>query len=137
MGVVVEFGLVHLTDPRLAGLVAESRAFYARRAAGRGPSNLEELRAIRANAAAPAPSNPPAVVEVVRTGGRSVPVRIHLPESGEVTGVFLEIHGGGFYSGAAAGSDVRNRNLADALGLAVVSVDYRLAPEPPLARRTR
>jgi acetyl esterase/lipase len=82
-------------------------------------------------AAAPAPSYPPPVVEVVRAGGRSVPVRIHLPASGEVAGVFLEIHGGGFYLGSAAGSDVRNRNLADALGLAVVSVEYRLAPEHP------
>jgi acetyl esterase/lipase len=129
--VAVEFGLVHLTDPRLAGLVAESRAFYARRVAGRGPSGPEELRAIRVMAAAAAASCPPAVVEVVCTGGRSVPVRIHLPASGGVAGVFLEIHGGGFYLGSAAGSDVRNRNLADALGLAVVSVDYRLAPEHP------
>ena len=99
--------------------------------AGRGPSSPEELGAIRAMAAAPAPSYPPAVVEVVCTGGRSVPVRIHVPASGEVAGVFLEIHGGGFYLGSAAGSDVRNRNLADALGLAVVSVEYRLAPEHP------
>jgi acetyl esterase len=43
----------------------------------------------------------------------------------------LEIHGGGFYLGSAAESDVRNRQLADALGMAVVSVDYRLAPEDP------
>jgi acetyl esterase/lipase len=127
----VEFGLVHLIDPRLVGFVAESRAFYARRVAGRGPSSPEELRAMRATAVAPAPSDPPPVVEVVRAGGRSVPVRIHLPASGEVAGVFLEIHGGGFYLGAAAGSDVRNRDLADALDLAVVSVDYRLAPEHP------
>jgi acetyl esterase/lipase len=111
----VEFGLVHLIDPRLSGLVAESRALYARRVAGRGPSSPEELQAIRVAAAAPAPSYPPAVVEVVRTGGRSVPARIHLPASGEVAGVFLEIHGGGFYLGSAAGSDVRNRNLAEAL----------------------
>ncbi len=127
----MEFGLVHLADPRLSGLVAESRAFYARRVAGRGPGGPEELRAIRATTPAPTPSHPPAVVEVVRTGGRTVPVRIHLPASGEVAGVLLEIHGGGFYLGSAAESDVRNRNLADALGVAVVSVDYRLAPEHP------
>ncbi|MFY1693200.1 alpha/beta hydrolase [Plantactinospora sp. WMMB782] len=60
-----------------------------------------------------------------------MPVRIHLPASGEPAGVFLEIHGGGFYLGSAAGSDVRNRNLAETLGIAVVSVDYRLAPEHP------
>ena len=43
----------------------------------------------------------------------------------------LQIHGGGFCLGSAAGDDVRNRDLADALGSAVVSVDYRLAPEHP------
>jgi acetyl esterase/lipase len=46
-------------------------------------------------------------------------------------GVLLEIHGGGFYMGSAASSDVDNRRLADALGVSVVSVDYRLAPECP------
>jgi hypothetical protein len=34
-------------------------------------------------------------------------------------GVFLELHGGGLYMGSAAGSDIRNRRLADALGIAV------------------
>jgi len=110
---------VHLTDPRLWGLAAESRAFDAHRVAGRGPSSCEELRAVRAAAAAPAPADPPAVVEVVRAGGgRSIPVRIHAPVSGAVAGVHLQIHGGGFYLGSAAGDDVRNRELADALGLA-------------------
>jgi acetyl esterase len=47
------------------------------------------------------------------------------------SGVLLELHGGGFYMGSAAGSDLRNRRLADALGIAVVGVDYRLAPEQP------
>jgi acetyl esterase/lipase len=45
--------------------------------------------------------------------------------------LFLELHGGGFYMGSAADSDRRNRRLVDALGIAVVSVDYRLAPEHP------
>ena len=46
-------------------------------------------------------------------------------------GVYLDIHGGGFYMDSAARGDKRNRELADALHLAVVSVDYRLAPEHP------
>jgi len=124
----MQLGLVDLIDPRLSGLVAESRAFYAQRGAGRGPSSLEELRRLRATAPAPATSGPPAAVEVVRACSRSVQVRIHEPASGEVAGVFLEIHGGCF---SAAGSDVGDRVLADALDLAVVSVDYRLAPEHP------
>jgi acetyl esterase/lipase len=45
--------------------------------------------------------------------------------------VVLDLHGGGFYLGSAAAGDVRNRQLADALGAAVVSADYRLAPEDP------
>jgi len=127
----MRFRLADLIDPRLSGLVAETRAFYAERPSGRGPASWEQLREVRAATPAPAPSDPPAVVEVARVGDRAVPVRVHLPASGAPTGVFLEIHGGGFYMGSAAAGDVRNRRLADALGIAVVSVDYRLAPEHP------
>lgn len=80
---------------------------------------------------APAECRPSPSVETVSSGGRSVPVRIHTPTDGAATGVLLEMHTGGFYLGSAAGSDVRNRRLVDALGIAVVSVDYRLAPENP------
>jgi acetyl esterase len=124
-------GLVQLIDPRLLPLVEASWAFYAERAAGSGPSGREELRAARARWPTPVPSVPPALADVVSAGGRSVPVRIHTPPRGAATGVLLEIHGGGFYLGSAAGSDRRNRQLADALGIAVVSVDHRLAPEDP------
>jgi acetyl esterase/lipase len=54
-----------------------------------------------------------------------------MPQEGDPRGVYLEIHGGGFYMGWAARSDHRNRRTADAAGVAVVSVDYRLAPEHP------
>ena len=131
LSVAMDFGLSGLIEPRLLPLVEESRAFYANRVAGRGPGSWEELRAARAGASAPAPSHPPAVEELVDIGGRSVPLRIHTPIDWPATGVLLEIHGGGFYMGSAAGSDVRNHRLADALGIAVASVDYRLAPEHP------
>lgn len=127
----MQLGLANLIDPRLMLLVDDSRAFYERRAAGRGPTSAEELRAVRARAAKPASARPPAVEELVAADGRSVPLRIHTPVDSAVKGVFLEIHGGGFYMGSAAGSDIRNRQLADALGVAVASVDYRLAPEHP------
>ncbi|NEW26922.1 alpha/beta hydrolase [Nocardia cyriacigeorgica] len=127
----MRLALDHLIDPRLRPLVDESRGFYENRTPGRGPRNVEELREVRAGAGGHPSVDPPAVDEVVEAEGRSVPVRIHLPVSATVNGVFLEFHGGGFYMGSAAGSDVRNRRLADALGIAVVSVDYRLAPENP------
>ncbi len=127
----MKLGLPDLIDPALLPLVEGSRAFYEHRAAGRGPSSWEELSAVRAALTPPAPSHPPAAEEIVSVGGRSVPLRLHTPWAGSATGVVLDIHGGGFYLGSAAAGDVRNRQLADALGVVVASVDYRLAPENP------
>ena len=114
-----------------AAQIEESRAFYRSRPAGRGPSTLERLHDMRARRAAPAPADPPAVEEVVGARGARVAVRISVPTAAEPRGVYLDIPGGGFYLDSAARNDARNRELADALGLAVVSVDYRLAPEHP------
>jgi acetyl esterase/lipase len=111
--------------------VDEARSFYNSRAAGRGPSTPEELEEVRAKRSVPLPADPPAVEEMVETAGARVPVRIFIPKDGRARGVYLDIHGGGFYMDSAARGDVRNRELADALQLAVVSVDYRLAPEHP------
>lgn len=122
--------LASLIDPELWALVDESQEFYANRAAGRGPNSIEELRVVRAAAPAPATSDPPPSLEVAIVGNRTVPLRVHMP-TGPPAGVYLEFHGGGFYMGSAAGSDVRNRRLSDVLGVVVVSVDYRLAPEHP------
>lgn len=117
----VKLGLSQLIDPRLIPLVDSTREFYAKRGVGRGPSGWSELKSIRDAAKPPTPSSPPAAVEVVGHGDRTVPVRIHLPTSTAAKGVFLNIHGGGFYMGSAAGSDVRNRELADTLGIVVAA----------------
>lgn len=127
----MKLGLPQIIDPRLTPLVDATRALYEQRGMGRGPTNWSELKSMRERSKSPAPSNPRAIVELVGNGHRTVPVRIHLPTSSSPTGAFLDIHGGGFYMGSAAASDVRNRELADTLGIAVVSVDYRLAPENP------
>ncbi|WP_030420233.1 alpha/beta hydrolase [Streptomyces sp. NRRL F-5065] len=111
--------------------VEEARAFYASRKPGRGPASPEELKEARARRSAPRPADPPAVEETAEAAGARVLVRILTPSGGPPTGVHLEIHGGGFYQGSAAEGDVGNRRLANALGVSVVSVDYRLAPEHP------
>jgi acetyl esterase len=131
-------GLGQLIDGRLEAFVAEAREFNAGKKAmtrgeeGPDPRTPEGLEAQRTGLAErPTPEGPPAVAMVAEAEGRTVPVRVTLPQSGEPRGVYLEIHGGGFYMGWAARSDFRNRSTADAAGVAVVSVDYRLAPEHP------
>ncbi len=59
-----------------------------------------------------------------------VPARVLVPP-GEVRGVYLHIHGGGWTLGAAHHSDIANWALARHCRVAVLSIDYRLAPEHP------
>ncbi|MFI0739400.1 alpha/beta hydrolase [Streptomyces sp. NPDC021100] len=127
----MRFALEALFAEVPAEQVEEAREFYRTRPAGRGPGSWEELREVRAKRPAPRAAEPPAVEETAEAAGVRVPVRILMPAGGPPRGVYLDIHGGGFYMDSAAHGDVRNRELADALGVAVVSVDYRLAPEHP------
>ena len=59
-----------------------------------------------------------------------VPVRVVLPQ-GQAQGVLLQMHGGGWVSGNAASDGRLCQQFARRAGVAVVSVDYRLAPEHP------
>ena len=127
----MRFGLDDLSVEVPAAQVEESRAFYRSRPAGRGPSTPGQLHEARARKAAPVTVDPPAREEIVEVDGARVALRILLPTTAGPRGVYLDIHGGGFFMDSAARSDARNRELADALGIAVVGVDYRLAPEHP------
>ncbi|MGG7568409.1 alpha/beta hydrolase [Rhodovulum sp. DZ06] len=61
-------------------------------------------------------------------GGR---VRITPPPGDKATGVYIHIHGGGWTVGRPSYHDALNQELAQAAGCAVVSLEYRLAPENP------
>lgn len=63
-------------------------------------------------------------------GAPDVPLLIYRPEdtAGPV-GCIFHIHGGGYVTGAAADMEFLHRPLVRALGCALVSVEYRLAPE--------
>ncbi len=64
--------------------------------------------------------------------GHALPARLYANEaSGEGAGppVLLYLHGGGFTIGSIATHDVLCRELCRLSGCAVVSLDYRLAPE--------
>lgn len=134
----MEVGLERLIDPRLAAFVEEARDFNAAAEGAKNPfqevdpSTPAGLRAHRTGLSArPAPDGPPVEEVLAVVGDREVPVRVTHPRNGSPRGVYLEIHGGGFYMSWAARSDFSNRLLADDAGIAVVSVDYRLAPEDP------
>ncbi len=91
-----------------------------------------EARAQRASGGGPYPLPPKSEsARTFRIKGRGVdvPVRIVMPDS--PSGIYLHIHGGGWVFGAADQQDPMLERVATNTGLAVVSVDYRLAPEHP------
>jgi acetyl esterase/lipase len=66
---------------------------------------------------------------VVSGSDADVSLRVYIPE--KVTGVYLHIHGGGFVLNRAGYYDELLVNTGTDCNVAVVSVDYRKAPENP------
>jgi acetyl esterase len=61
--------------------------------------------------------------------GHAMPARLYAPHSDQPLPVLLYIHGGGFTVGSLTTHDVLCRQLSRQGHCAVVSLDYRLAPE--------
>jgi acetyl esterase len=61
--------------------------------------------------------------------GHAMPARLYAPQSDTALPVLLYIHGGGFTVGSLTTHDVLCRQLSRHGHCAVVSLDYRLAPE--------
>ncbi|MFT3965305.1 MAG: alpha/beta hydrolase [Sphingobium sp.] len=70
-------------------------------------------------------------VRIDTPAGTPVPLRIYDPGERGNGGALLWIHGGGYLIGAAKQDDLHCAATARELGILVVSVDYRLAPENP------
>ncbi|MCA8090989.1 alpha/beta hydrolase [Burkholderia anthina] len=65
-------------------------------------------------------------------GAPDVPVRVYLPDdAARPLPAIVHMHGGGYVRGAAQDLEAVHRPLVKALGCALVSIDYRLAPETP------
>ncbi|MFZ4650744.1 MAG: alpha/beta hydrolase [Rubrivivax sp.] len=76
--------------------------------------------------------DPPAMAEVRELRAGEVPLRLYRPagtQAAQVLPVLVYFHGGGWTIGDLDTHDVLCRQLAQAAGAAVVSVDYRLGPE--------
>jgi acetyl esterase len=85
------------------------------------------------SALSPGEPEPVAHVENLRLPGPDgeIPVRLYRPESKAALPGLVYFHGGGFVLCNLESHDGVCRSLANAAGCAVVSVDYRLAPEHP------
>ena len=131
----VEDFLVPVTDAMLDEARRVNAEVEAQLANAPSPHTLEPAVTRAAREAGQGWSGP--VVRSERATTRTVagpagpvPVRVVLPP-GAPAGVFLHIHGGGWALGAADQQDLLLVAVADILGVATVSVDYRLAPEYP------
>ena len=90
--------------------------------------DIEAARATNRDAALDEPRED--VADVTDLDADGVPVRLYRPE-GPRAGVLVHLHGGGFVFHDVEVHDASARRLANRTGLAVLSVDYRLAPEHP------
>lgn len=70
-----------------------------------------------------------ASVKYIQGPAGNLALRIFKPDT--IRAVVLQIHGGGWSVGTAASDDIQNDNMARTCKVAVVSVDYRIAPEHP------
>lgn len=71
------------------------------------------------------------VHEIRSIDADGVPCRLYRPNSNVDLGLLVFFHGGGWVLGSLDTHDDVCRKLANAMGHAVLSVDYRLAPEHP------
>jgi acetyl esterase len=68
-------------------------------------------------------------ISTIGKDGDVIPLRVIAPE--RPRGIYLHLHGGGWVLGGADMQDPMLERIADNTGQAVVSVEYRLAPEHP------
>jgi acetyl esterase len=124
-------------DDGLSAVHPQVRALLEAMAAGGGEPAPADLAAERAayldatlrlgGAAEPVAS---AVDLVVPSGEARLPARLYAPQHFPKTdGVLVWLHGGGWYVGDIPTFDRVARTLANASGLKVLLVEYRLAPE--------
>ena len=124
-----------LVDPELAGLLDTFPALHLTREV------LPQIRAAFEETMKTQPRvDPPAFAMIsVRKrsipgpqGAPDVPVLLYQPTHvGVPKPVLLWIHGGGYVLGSADQEDHKVKSIVAAVGCAVISVDYRLAPETP------
>lgn len=95
------------------------------------PQDARETFRVSQAALAPNRGAPVKAVKDLTVDGPAgpIPVRRYTPMGSEPVGQIFYFHGGGWVFGTLDGFDPACRELADASGCEVLSVDYRLSPE--------
>ena len=130
----------HHRNPRALLTPAMHRVLDAMARAGQMPLHAmtpEQARAAYEKGAsvldiAPARIDHIENLSVPTRDGQAVPVRLYLPRQAQAQAlqpVLVYLHGGGFVVGSIATHDSLCRNLCHLAHCAVLSVDYRLAPD--------
>ena len=124
--------LLELVDPELREIAASLAPFVL------DPASLETTRAAFAEQTTVGKELHDDEVRrrlvQVRAVDSDTPIQLLIyepPPTSKRVGAILDIHGGGFVFGSAAMNDSQNSNLVRELGVSIVCVDYRLAPEQP------
>lgn len=103
----------------------------------RAPTGIQEIRARAEANAKTLPRrniNVATTRELMVTGGSGpINARLYLPTYDDAHPLTVFFHGGGFVSGSLATHDHLCRELAQGAATAVLSIDYRLLPEHPVA----
>jgi acetyl esterase/lipase len=93
------------------------------------PAVIREARASGRSVLGPVVLSPKGETRTLKTAQGPLPLRVFPTPAAR--GVLLHIHGGGLALGSHDQQDFLLEPIADATGLAIVSVGYRLAPEHP------
>jgi acetyl esterase len=117
-------------DPCFAAMLADPR-----NEARPPPANVSMEKARNAANAAmigePGPKLHAVADFAIPAGGRFLPVRLYRPSDQTNLPILVFLHGGGWVWGSLETHDAMCRGLALRAGCAVLSLDYRLAPETP------
>lgn len=125
---LTEADVLSRVDPELRGAAAQMRTGMSRFA----PMSLEKLaerRAWIASLGQPALSDVPVIERRIPGLAGDVTIFIVNAKPGAARPGIVHAHGGGFNASSARGSLPNLQMIAEALDCAIVTIDYRLAPE--------
>lgn len=117
-----------MVDPDIRRFADAINAAYVEHAAPPG-ATMDQRRAVAERVRRPWRESGPIMAESVDLDMNGIRLRLHRPIAGEKLPVMLYIHGGGWTLFSIDTHDRLMREYAARAGIAVVGIDYSLAPE--------